>query len=384
MTAKEKVARMTMESQFLLDANMGLAPLVDTSLLPGGGGDQAVVRAAHRWYEHLIALWAPAIIEAAYDLGVFSALARGPMTSGDVADSVGADHRAMQVLLNGLYAYGLIERDDDSAEPVAYVLPDDARECLLPGGLYSLGGKISYDRRLAWPSWQKLADTVRGGARSPDGTEQCNQISESVYRTLAPGINFWAPPIVGILLAALDKMGWSEDRARRMLDVGCGTGLYSQLLVQRYPGLSATGLDVAGIAPLALEQAARLNVADRFSTVVCDFYADAWGTGFDLVFFANIFHLQTPETARILVKKAAAAVAGHGAVAIVDQIVHEGSGSLSVQDRFFRLFAASMLATGGGDTYTVDDYDCWLADYGLRRINLLDTPMHRIMLAVRR
>ena len=378
------MARMTVESRFLLDADMGLAPLVDASLLPDGEGDQAVVRAAHRWYEHLIALWAPAIIETAYDLGVFSVLAQGPLTSGDVADAVGADHRAMRVLLNGLFAYGLLERDANADDSVVYVLPDDARECLLPGGLYSLSGKISYDRRLAWSAWQTLADAVRSGARAPDGSERCNQISESLYQALVSGINFWAPPIVGVLVAALEKMGWSDGRAMRMLDVGCGAGIYSHLLAKRFPGLSATGLDVGGIVPLAVEQAARLNVADRFTAVVCDFFVDAWGTGFDLVFFANIFHLQTPETARILIGKAAEAVAGHGLVAIVDHIVQEDTGSLSTQDRFSRLFAASMLATGGGDTYTVDDYDCWLADYGLRRLDLLDTPMHRIMLAVRR
>jgi hypothetical protein len=54
-----------------------------------------------------------------------------------------------------------------------------------------------------------------------------------------------------------------------------------------------------------------------------------------------------------------------------------------VQNRFFRLFAASMLATGGGDAYTVHDYDQWLADAGLRRVALLDTPMHRVLLAGR-
>jgi hypothetical protein len=40
-----------------------------------------------------------------------------------------------------------------------------------------------------------------------------------------------------------------------------------------------------------------------------------------------------------------------------------------------------MLATGGGTSYSIDQYDRWLADAGLRRVALYDTPMHRLLIA---
>lgn len=361
-----------------------LRALADGTLLSPGDGEALVVREAHRWYEHLIALWAPGVIEAAYDLGVFAKLANGPLTHAELAGELGADPRATRVLLDGLYAYGLLERTWDTTGALIYVLPLAARECLLPDGLYSLAGKIAYDRRLAWNAWRNLADSVRSGARDAGGSEQVNQISGSEYEALVHGINFWAPPVVDILASALEGFGWPAAERTTMLDVGCGTGLYSQLMLRRFPFLSAVGMDVQRIIPLAVRQSERLNVRSRFSPVTRDFQNEEWGDGFGLVLFANIFHLQTPESARNLAQKAGKAVADGGYVAIVDHIIDDDLDEQSAQNRFFRLFAVSMLATGGGDAYSISEYEKWLAAAGLRRVALLDTPMHRILLATRR
>ncbi|TYB71027.1 methyltransferase domain-containing protein [Nonomuraea sp. PA05] len=352
--------------------------LVDRRLLPDVGAGHETVAAAHHVYEHLIALWAPGAIEAAFDLGVFAALADGPATAEALAGRLEVDQRGMRVLLDALSAYDLIDRGS-SAGGVRYGLRAGLRECLLPDGLYSLAGKVRYDRMLAWTAWRNLAQAVRGdGSAVP----QHNQISTTEYESLVRGINFWAPPIVSILAGALRDRGWpAGPAAPAMLDVGCGTGLYSQLLLQQFPELTGVGFDVERIVSIARAQSERMDVGDRFQPLAIDFWQRDWGTGFDLVLFANIFHLQTPDSARELSIRASKALAGGGVVAIIDQIVDDRADADSVQDRFFRLFAASMLATGGGDAYPLSDYDEWLSVAGLRRAALVDTPMHRILLA---
>lgn len=354
---------------------------MDHALLPDGDLDSRVIREAHHWYEHLISLWAPGIIEAAFDLGIFVALAEGPKSAVQIADRVGSDPDATCVLLNGLFAYGLLERVTADISSPVYVLPAEAGECLLPGGLYSLAGKIRYDRDLAWNAWRNLADSVRAGAREKDGSERLNQIFVSDHVDIVEGINFWAPPVVAILASALEERGWADDRLGTMLDVGCGTGLYSQLMLRRYPSMSAVGLDEARIIPMTMAQSERLGVVSRFIVNDCDFHKDDWGEGFDLIVISNIFHLQTRESAEALAHKAGKALADGGYLAIVDHIIDEDLDGRSKLDRYFRLFAVSMLATGGGGSYTVRDYDRWLASAGLRQEALIDTPMHRILLA---
>ncbi|HUR02052.1 MAG TPA: methyltransferase [Nonomuraea sp.] len=379
--AREYVAPLEDAKEISVFGNV--QPLVDTVLLPAGDGERKVVRAAHRIYEHLISLWAPGAIEAAFDLGVFQALEKGPATSEELAATLSTNPKATRVLLDGLHAYELLERTWDADGAVVYVLPEEVRECLLPDGLFSLAGKIGYDRQMAWGAWRNLADTVRTGALDDGGSQQHNQISAQEYESLVRGINFWAPPVVHALIAELRTRGWSDSSQPRLLDVGCGTGIYSQLMLREFPGLTASGVDVERILPLAVTQSEKLGVAERFLPTQLDFWREDWGTGFDLVLFVNIFHLQTPEDARNLAVKARDALADGGLVAIVDQIVVDDAEENSTQNRFFRLFAASMMATGGGDAYELAQYDEWLTAAGLARVALVDTPMHRILLAGR-
>ncbi|MFJ5901811.1 hypothetical protein ACIQFZ_42225 [Streptomyces sp. NPDC093064] len=89
---------------------LNVRPLVDTTLLPDWRGAGKVVHSAHRVYEHLISLWAPGVIEAAHDLSVFAELSTGPKTGDQLARACAANPRAMRVLMDGLYAYDIVDR----------------------------------------------------------------------------------------------------------------------------------------------------------------------------------------------------------------------------------------------------------------------------------
>ncbi|GAA2084343.1 hypothetical protein GCM10009801_45430 [Streptomyces albiaxialis] len=373
------VTTVAASARISVEPSANLTPLVDTSRFPDGSPGE--VRAAHRLYEHLIGMWAPGVIEAAQDLGAFAALTEGPATAAGLAETLGTDLRATRVLLDGLSAYDIVERTRGTDGQAVYTLPTVLHGVFAPDGIFSLAGKIGHDRNVAWHAWRHLAGNVRDGARSTEGEQRLNQISEEDYTSLVRGINFWAPPIVRSLAEELRGQGWTSGAGRKLLDVGCGTGIYSHLLLGEFPELEAAGLDAERIIPIADRQAADLGVAGRFHGRTGDFWNDDWGTGSDLALFVNIFHLQTPESARDLMLKASKSVSDDGVIAIADHIVDEDGGEGTTQNRFFRLFAASMLATGGGDAFSVQDYDQWLSDAGLRRVALLDTPMHRVLLA---
>ncbi|MEU8783900.1 class I SAM-dependent methyltransferase [Streptomyces sp. NPDC048637] len=357
-------------------------PLVDTSLLPSGTHTDKVVRTAHKFYEHLIGLWAPAIMEAAYDVGVFEALAAGPLTADDLATALRTDPRTTRVLLDALYAYDVIDRIR-GVDGFFYLLSAEAEECLLPGGIFSITGKMIHDRRVAWSAWANLSEAVRHGARDSSGAESGNGLTDVDYQSLVGGINFWAPPVVDALTNELRRRGADGRAPAAVLDVGCGTGLYSQLLLQEFPAWHAVGLDTERIVPLAVDQSRRLDVADRFTTRAGDFRDGNWGTGYGTLLFANIFHMLTPHSAERLMDLAAQSVAADGTVVVIDQILHAEREVKTPQDRFALLFAACIASTGDGDVHTFEDYDRWFARVGLQRVATLEAPMHRILLAKR-
>jgi SAM-dependent methyltransferase len=140
-----------------------------------------------------------------------------------------------------------------------------------------------------------------------------------------------------------------------------------------------TGIDVPEILLIAEAQARDLGLADRFRASPVDFTREDWGHDFDLVLIANIFEMQNDDTAQDLVLRARQALRPDGILVIVDQII-DGKPD-SVQDRFATLFAVSMLATGGGQSFRTEDYERWFTKAGLTKIALLDAPMHRIVMA---
>ena len=368
-----------MEKQY--GQRSSLPSLIDMSLLPEKSEMDKTVKFAHIVYDHLIALWANAIIETAYELGIFNTLAEEPINSLSLANVLEVDPQGMRIILDALYAYGFIERTETAQKTHLYFLSQEMQRCLLPGELYSLAGKIIYDRRTAWDAWRNLSQTVHNGCINDVETHNQNQISDFDYEELVKGINFWAPPTITELCRGLRDLGWDTNKAVSVLDVGCGTGLYSQLLLQEFPHWTATGIDRERIAPLARAQSVRIGVADRFTCRVSDFWEGDWGQDFNLILFTNIFHLQNTESAQLLMKLAAQSLVADGIICIVDHILDDDRSADSPQSRFALLFAASMFATGGGDTYSLSDYDSWLDNVGLQRLCVLAAPMHRILIA---
>lgn len=349
-----------------------------------GSEDEETVIAAHELYAKLIGLWTPAIIEAAFDLGVYPHLCDEAVSSDHVANALSLDATASRILLDGLHACGIIDRSLPDDRIPLYRLQDRFAPLLVGSGSYHLLGKLSYDRMVAWSAWRRLADTIRNGTSDSDHAGAQNQNSEQNYVSLVSGINFWAPHAVETLRAGLaDDLGWKLSWPTSVLDVGCGTGIYSHLLLQKEPSWTATGLETPKVANIAHDQAERFGVADRFECRHADFLEDDWGPRRDLVLFANVFHLLSSSIASTLIERAARAVRPGGCICIIDHIVVDSKGALDEpQDRFAALFAVSMLSTGGGDAHRALDYEHWLRSAGLRPVALKATPMHRLLLAI--
>ncbi|WP_193045844.1 methyltransferase [Mycolicibacterium baixiangningiae] len=331
--------------------------------------------AAHRLYSALISSWETAIIEAAYNLGIFSCVASGPATLFEIAKRTACNEECLRILVDALVAYGWLFTNAMPGSDPTYHLPEEYSDVLTAvEGVNDLTGKIYYDQEIAWQYWRNLAHTVKTGS-----VRNVNGISTATYRQLVLGIRFWAPPIAAAIGKALDKHHFlREDRL--LVDIGCGSGIYSHLLLQQHHGLRAVGYDVPEIADIAHESAGKFGVSSRFRMVTGDFFESDWAAA-DLYLFANIFHLFDPEKCKILLSKARAGMSDDGRVLIVDAIRASGGSPVTSQEKFAALFAVSMVASGGGNTYSLNTFDSWLAELGLYRIDYLNTPMHGVIVA---
>ena len=89
-----------------------------------------------------------------------------------------------------------------------------------------------------------------------------------------------------------------------MLDVGGGPGTYSALLTERFPGLTSDVLELEGVARIAREILRDMGASDRVTMLDGDYHVSDFGSGYDVVLMSGMFHRETADNCRALIKRA--------------------------------------------------------------------------------
>ncbi len=106
----------------------------------------------------------------------------------------------------------------------------------------------------------------------------------------------------GAIAVCADRFATAGDAVRRIVDLGCGPGVGSALLAERFPSATVVAVDAsAAMLARAERRAARLGVAERVETRALDLDGDdlrALGT-FDLAWAAMAIHHARDEVATL-------------------------------------------------------------------------------------
>lgn len=117
-------------------------------------------------------------------------------------------------------------------------------------------------------------------------------------------------PLARELAAFLDV-----ETARRLMDLGGGSGIVAMELARRHPALHTTVVDLATVCVAGRELVAEEGLADRVAFHGADFLHDALPGGFDVVLECDV-NVYSPE----LVAKVRGALAADGRYLVVDHL----------------------------------------------------------------
>jgi len=295
------------------------------------------------------------VLLTAVELDIFTAV--GPGAKGvQVSERLGTNPRATDTLLNALVALGALTKKDG----VFFNTPDTARY-LVAGSPDNAQPALMHTVDM-FAAWATLTDCVRAGtAVRPPGVEQQEQRwTESFIAAMHRGAERTAAQVV----RAVGVSG-----ARRLLDIGGGSGAYSIAFAKASPGLRAEVLDLASVVPIAQKHIREAGVGDRVTTRVGDLTVDEFGKDYDLILLSAICHMLDPEQNQDLFRRCYRALAPGGRVVIRDSILEPDK----TAPRWAALFAINMLVgTKGGSTYTEAEYKSWLTDAGFQGFTRVD------------
>jgi SAM-dependent methyltransferase/DNA-binding transcriptional ArsR family regulator len=329
-------------------------------------------------------------VAAAVEAGLFRALAHGPASVRDLAVRLGLDPRAVGIVLPVLMELGLAEVENDAGEVGdAGDAGAEARYRLTGRGQRELGDSGSPDYQASglplWlenlRAWTTLVDPLRTGrpvSRTGAGNHGEDGGGEEATRR-----DHIARFMAGMAAAPGERVSRLVDGvlARRpgastLLDLGGGPGHIARAFVER--GLDVVLLDRPEVVEFVRDEYA-LDRVERLQTVGADLLAGGLPPGpFDVVLLSNILHMLSPDQSMALLGKARAVLGPDGVVAIADFVRGRSP-------RAARFALVMLLRTDGGNTYTFQEHEAWLARTGFHRPELMDLdPERQLITAVAR
>lgn len=234
-------------------------------------------------------------VQVADKLGLFPYLSRKRATAAEIAEHFSLSARATEALLGVVQSLGLVAQQNGrfANTPVA-------RNYLLPESPYYWGGLIQLFRDIPF-TCQALLDVLRNDAAVGYEGEDVFEVHEvdaekaAVFTAAMHSHSFAAA--TGVALNG------HFSGVTRMLDVGGGSACYPIALANRYPEMQFTIMELPAVCPLAQKYIAEFGLADRIDTVSVNMFEDEWPSGYDAVFFSNVFHDWNLSRCRHLTRK---------------------------------------------------------------------------------
>jgi cyclopropane fatty-acyl-phospholipid synthase-like methyltransferase len=217
-------------------------------------------------------------------------------------------------------------------------------------------------------AFDNLAEVVRTGRTNlpGDGTvEPENPLWVLFAEKMAPMMGPAAAPLAQAVMAG-------RAGAMRVLDIAAGHGLFGIEIARQNPEAHITGLDWAPVLQVALRNAHKAGVYERYSMLPGSAFEVDFGGPYDAVLLTNFLHHFDKPTCVSLMKKVRAALRPGGRAATLEFVPNEDR----VSPPMPASFSMTMLATtADGDAYTLSELTAMYTEAGFGDVTAHPIPM---------
>ena len=317
------------------------------------------------------------ILSAGVQLGLYEALRDGPLKLPEIAGRLGLDEEATRVLLRASASLDLIEIEDEADKDAAYALgPLGAALLANPGALAmirhhdalyaDLADPVALLKGGAGPRLSRLWPYAAGPAgtreQSADGTEPGGS-DMAAYTDLMEA----SQDIVAREVLASTDFSW----ARRVLDVGGGSGRFLSAFAARHPDAELHLFDLPAVAAVARQRLGDSHHGRRIAVHEGDFFADPLPEGYDLATLVRIVHDHDDDAVVALLTRIREGLRPGGVVMVAEPMSgdrHSGP----IADAYFGFYLRAM---GSGRPRTPDEIAGLMKRAGLQRAREIRTSL---------
>ena len=261
-------------------------------------------------------LIAPAVL-VAHEVGLFAALDAEPLTIDEVCAQFSLRPRAADALLLTALAAGLVVRQGDDR----YLLSEVGADYLLRDSPTNWCAYLDYllsDTRLfSYEGVREALLTDRPQARVDQELFEVHRQNDERAIKFTRWMHSVAVGPAGAWPREVDLTG-----ARRLLDIGGGSGAHAIGVAQRWTALNVMLLDLPNVCTVADEYIGRAGLSARVSTRPTDMWDESYPAA-DVHFYSQVFHDWSPDECRELARKSFASLPSGGRIVIHELLVDD-------------------------------------------------------------
>ena len=305
-----------------------------------------------------------AALRAAIQLDVFRAIGQGPGDVSSIARHSKASERGIRILCDFLVINGLLVKEDGHYRhtPASAAFLDPSS----PSCLASVAHFLSRPEVLE--PYGHLADVVRMGRTTLPGegtVEPENPVWVEFAQSMAPMMAPLTGPLGAIVLGG-------RTGPMRVLDIAAGHGLFGIEIAKQNPQAHVTGLDWAPVLRVALDNAKKAGVQDRYDMLPGSAFEVDFGGPYDAVLLTNFLHHFDVDTCVGLLKKVRGSMKPGGIAATLEFVPNDDR----VSPPMPAAFAMTMLGTTvAGDAYTFRELADMHKQAGYAEVTCHPVPM---------
>jgi O-methyltransferase domain len=297
------------------------------------------------------------VMAAGVRLGLFSALARGPLPCSRIATELDVDEEQLLRLLEALKAGGALRRE---GEDYALTAQGKALAEAEPDSLAPLFGLLGSEWHMK--AWSRLAEGVRDAAVPFDlahGTDLSSYLEANPEARVAFDRGYGslqAPQGEGNVPAAIAAAAGDLGEAR-VIDVGGGDGTVLRLILARNPAATAVLLDRPATIEQARSRLAGSEESERIRFEAGDFFAEVPAGG-DLYLLSFVLEDWGEEPALRILCRCREAMAREARLLVVEEPIADD------QPLHARLFDIETMVVQGGRERRLADLERLLREAG--------------------
>src|ERR1019366_2944441 len=304
-----------------------------------------------------------AALKAAIDLDVFRAVGEGPGDAASIARHCSSSERGIRILCAFLTINGVLAKED-----VHYVHTPTSAAFLDPRSPACMASEPKFLSNPALRDpYDNLAEVVRNGRTTlpGDGTvEPENPVWVQFAEQMAPMMGPMAGPLAAVVLEG-------HSGPMPVLDIAAGHGLFGIEIAKQNSEAQVTGLDWAPVLRVALTNARKAGVEERYNMLPGSAFDVDFGGPYDAVLLTNFLHHFDQPACVGLLKKVHAALRPGGRAATLEFVPNEDRVSPPMPAAFSMTMLAS---TPAGDAYTLSELTAMYHDAGFGGVTAHPIP----------